>query len=315
MSVSRRLVLISAVLIGAPAIAFAQHLTLTLADHSVAVAPGEQADVPLVITNTGNTSSAEERLVITGGSDPYVFTQTSSGCGDIVPSTTLAPWYEFTIAPLPAGGSRTCNVRVDRPADAPDNVSIDWFINESQSWLQFEIGTFTDVGVTLTRVGATYGSDGTLRATYRLDAHNAGTVAVDDVLVQLGPVCVGTSLVVDMDLPGGCTRDEVGCGFTGGPAAAARMSLGAGASNSCLVRYTAPPGADTQIYGGRTGAMVDAATGGWIGDDDPDNDGLVFNIALGAPAPAQTPALSLWSMLVLALTLAAVAYGTRRRAG
>jgi hypothetical protein len=314
MSVARRLVLISAALLGAPAIACAQNLTLTLADHSVAVAPGEQTNVPLVITNTGGTTSAEEHLVITGGSDPYTFEQTSPGCGEIVPSTAMAPWHEFTIAPLPAGGSRTCNVRVNRPADAADNAWIDWFINESQSWLQFQIGTFTDVGVGMTRLDATYGSDGTLRVTYRLAAHNAGAVAVDDVFVQVGPVCVGTTLVVDMDLPGGCTRDEIGCGFTGGPAAAARMSLAAGESASCLVRYIAPPGTDTQIYGGRTGAMIDAETGGWIGDDDPDNDPLVFDIAGGAPAPAQTPALSLWSMLVLTLTLAAVAYGTRGRA-
>jgi hypothetical protein len=77
-----------------------------------------------------------------------------------------------------------------------------------------------------------------------------------------------------MDIPGGCVRDQNPCGFTGGPGPAARFSLAASQSASCLVQFTVPPDvADSHFAVDRFGAMRNAATGGFIGDDDADNPG------------------------------------------
>ena len=117
-----------------------------------------------------------------------------------------------------------------------------------------------------------------------------------------------------MELPGGCIRDQNPCGFTGGPGAAARFSLAAGQSSSCLVRFTMPPdAADTEVAVSRFGGMTNRATGGYIGDGNPANDSLVLDLLGGAPAPAAAPALSTGSMLALGLTLAAIALGMQRR--
>ena len=297
------------------ALASVQDLVVTSPDFYVPVEPGQHADIPLVFTNQGDEASSEALFVITASGASYTYEQRSQPeCGPIGPSSIAPTWQEFTVAPIPAGGTLTCIVRVDRPADAIDNVSIDWFIEETNSWIFFAVGTFADIGISATRLDSSFEPNGTIHATYRLDASNSGVVDVDDAFVLLGPTCVPSPIVVDMNFPGGCVADEVGCGFGGGPGPAARLSVLAGQSTSCLVRFTAPPDVDTHVNIYRTGGMINHATGGYIADDDIGNDSFALDLGGGAPIPASTPALSLWSMLILVLTLAAIAFGMRRRA-
>ncbi|MGH2549544.1 MAG: hypothetical protein ACRDHN_09145 [Thermomicrobiales bacterium] len=298
-------------LCGAASTAGAQDVTIALDDVYVHVAPGSQADIPIIITNLGSTTSDEQHVVMPVHTERYTFEQESSGCGPIVPYP-YANWRQFAIDPIPAGGTRICNVRVDRPVDALDNMYPAWFIQDSNT-VSFEIGTFTDIGIAMTRVGAYLGYQGTIHAIYRLDTHNLGAVGATNALIQLGPDCLETPLEVDMDLPGGCVRDEISCPFEGtGPAT--HVSLAPGESQSCLVRYTTPAGTDTHVDVGMVPAMINSETGGWMGDDNSANNGSSIDIAVGAVPTGQAPALSPWSMLVLVMTLAAVAFAARKRA-
>jgi hypothetical protein len=289
----------------------AQDVTVAVEDDSVDVAPGSHADVTLVFTNSGSTTSAEKLLVMPVHGEPYTFEQESPGCGAIVPYLG-GMWRQFSVDPIPAGGTRTCIVRVDRPADALDNMFADWFVEDS-NWLSFFIGTFTDLDVTMTRVGPAVVSGGMARATYRLDTRNLGAVGFTNALVSLGEYCMATGTVVDMNFPGGCSFTEVACPWEGsGPGTL--VSLAPGESSSCLVRYSTPTEFDTHVSGGLVAGMFDSITGGWMSDDNADNNAFRIDIAEGAAPPSEAPALSSWSMLVLALTLAAIAFGARRRA-
>jgi len=307
--ISTKPLVLAVILCGIATPVAAQNLTLTLQNPYVSVEPGGHADIPLVITNTGATTSAEEHVVMPIHRDTYTYEQLSDGCGPIGPDRSV----QFSIDPIPAGESRICTVRVNRAANEFDNISNNWYIAESGSWLLFEMGTFTDLAVALTAVNAQYASDGTLHAIYRLDVSNISTVGADDAFIEFGPICVPAPVTVDMDLPGGCVRDEIGCPYEGTDAPAARLSIAAGESTSCLVRVTAPPGVDMHLDGGLTGGIQNPANGGWISDGNPANNGFSLDVAAGVPPRPSAPALSWWSMLLLAAALAGVAFGARRR--
>lgn len=289
--------------------ASAEDLALALQTPYVSVDPDSYTDVPLLITNTGATPSPVEHVVMPLHRDTYTFEQVAEGCGPMVSGGNL----RFSIDPIPAGGSRVCTVRVHRPADEPDNMSMSWYVDEGSNWLAVEIGTFTDLAVSLARVDAQYASDGALRAIYRLEVGNLSNVGANDAYVKFGEECAGSPIAVDTNLPGGCVSDEIGCPYGGNAAPAARLSIAAGQRASCLVRFTAPPGVDTHVDGGLTGAMRNPTNGGWISDDNPANNGFSLDVAAGAPAQPSVPALSPWSMLLLAAALAGVAFGMRRR--
>lgn len=289
----------------------AQDVTVAVADDSVDVAPGSHADVTLVFTNSGSTTSPETLLVMPMHGEPYTFEQESPGCGSIEPYLG-GTWQNFSIDPIPAGGTRTCLVRVDRPTDALDNMFADWFVQDS-NWLAFFIGTFTDLDVAMTPVSPPILANGTVRATYQLTTRNLGSVGFTNALIKLGEDCLASPIEVDLDFPGACPDTEVSCPF-GGTGPGTLVSLEAGASSSCLVRYRAPTSADTHVDGGLMNGMYDSATGGWMTDDNANNDGFRIDIAEGAVPPGQAPALSMASMLVLGLTLTAIAFAARRRA-
>lgn len=310
MASTKRFVLALALCLAAKSVT-AQDVTVAVADDSVDVAPGSHAQIALVFTNSGNATSPETLLVMPVHGEPYTFAQESPGCGPIEPYLGGA-WRQFSIDPIPAGGSRTCLVRVERPADALDNMFADWFVQDS-NWLSFFIGTFTDLDVAMTPVGPPILANGTVRATYQLTTRNLGAVGFTNGLIKLGEDCLTTPIDVELDFPGACPLTELSCPF-GGTGPGTLVSLEAGASSSCLVRYRAPTNTDTHVDGGLMNGMFDSATGGWITDDNAANNAFRIDIAEGAVPPGQAPALSSWSMVLLVLALAAIACCARRRA-
>jgi hypothetical protein len=314
---TRTRTLLGASLIGLAAAASAQDVTVTTPQAYVAVEPGQHVTVPLVFVNHGAAASPAVHLILTDDANDYAFEQASEpDCGPIVPSTTFAGWTEFEVAPIAAGATRTCSIRVDRGAGEVNNADIDWFISESPSWVYFGLGTFVDIAITGSKVASSVDDDGTIRATFRLNAHNAGAVATDGVVVGLGPTCVGSAIAVDTDFEGGCAADNVACGFTGGPAPAARLPVIApNASESCLVRFTVPAGTDPEVHAYLAAeSLRNAANGGYIDDTDPaNNQPLLVLSPTGSLSAIALPSMSAWSLTALALALAAVASGFRRR--
>jgi hypothetical protein len=258
-------------------------VAVTTPDATIAVEPGQQVDVPLVFTNNADAESPEVDFVITRFPESYVLEQRSMPeCGAIVASPELAGWRQFPVAPIPARSARTCVVRVHRAADQFDNAFADWFIDETNSWVYFGLGTFVDIGIAAERVAVDDDPDGTIRTTYRMEATNPSAIDVDHVFVQFGPVCPPSTIAVDVDPDDGCALDEIGCAFGGSSAAAVRFSIPAGQDRTCVVHLTAPPGSDTHIDVTRLGAMINSSTGGSIDDDNGDNDHLVLDLAAGA---------------------------------
>lgn len=266
----------------AAAAASGQTYEASIPDTTIAVEPGESVDIPVTIVNHDTADSPELHLVLTDPIGDYTFEQRSlPDCGPIEPSTTFANWTESTIAPIPAGASRTCTIRATRDAGEIDNGFVDWLIEEGgQSWIRFEIGTFVDIAVGATKLGAFRTPDGMTHATYRVEASNASAIDVENVVLQLGPACVPNGVSVEID-SADCSATTLGCGFTGSAAPAAILPpMPSGASASCLVRFHAQPGADLSSVAASVGGYIEnAQTHGLMNDDDPGNDVVPLDLA------------------------------------
>jgi hypothetical protein len=263
-------------LLAAASAASAQDFTAGTPDSTIAVEPGQSVDIPVVIANNEDFDSPVLHLVLTASEGSYTFEERSlPECGPIGPSTERPDWTESAIAPIPAHETRTCTIRATRDPGEIDNGFMDWFIRENgASFFSFEIGTFVDIAVSATKIGSYRTPDGMTHATYRIEADNTSTIDAENVTIQLGPACVQPSVFVDTD-GGGCAPGHLDCGFGGAdPAAAMLPRVAAGSSASCVVRFTALPGADLSqnvaaLFGG---AIQNANTGGLMADDNPDND-------------------------------------------
>jgi hypothetical protein len=254
--------------------AAAQTYEASIPETMIAVEPGASVDIPVTIVNHDGSPSPELRLVMPEPIGDYTFEQRSlPDCGPIVPSTMYAGWTESSVAPIPAGGSRTCTIRATRNAGEIDNGFIDWFVQESQSWIYFKLGTFVDIAIAATKIDAYRTPDGTTHAIYRIEGFNTSAIDTENVLIALGPACTPNGIAVDTDA-GGCSSAHIGCGFGGSDAPAATLPpMAAGASASCVVRFDAQRGADLS---GAAAALVpyiqNATTGGLMDDDNPDDD-------------------------------------------
>jgi len=256
-----------------------QGIDVTTPQAYVAVEPGESVDVPILITNHNSTASPTLTFVLTETSLAYTFEQRSQpDCGPIGPDPANVGWTQFSIAPIAAGATRTCTIRVTRGPDEINNTFIDWVVAETDSWVYFDLGTFVDVSLTGTKLDAFRTPDGATHAIYRLEAHNAGTIDIAPVGVALGSTCTPEPVAVDTGFNGACEGITVHCGFGGSGPGALLPAVAAGASSSCLVRLSAPPGVDPSIAAG-FGALYNAETGGLVGDDATDNDLAVLDFA------------------------------------
>ena len=267
----------AAALLAAANAASAQNFTAGTPDSTIAVEPGQSVDIPVVIANNDDVESPTLHLVFTDPVGNYTFEQRSAPeCGPIGPSSFYTnDWTVSAIEPIPAHGTRTCTIRATRDPNEINNGFMDWFIQENgDSFFSFQIGTFVDIAVSAMKVSAYRSADGMTHATYRIEAHNASAIDTENVTIQLGPACVGPQVFVDTD-GGGCMPGHLECGFGGADAASAMLpSVPAGESASCLVAFTALPGADLteNVAALAGGAIQNATTGGIMADDNPDND-------------------------------------------
>jgi hypothetical protein len=256
-----------------------QGIDVSTPQAHVAVEPGQSVDVPILIANHNSTDSPTLTFVLTLTIDAYTFEQRSApDCGPIGPDPANPGWTQFSIAPIAAGAARTCTIRVTRGPNEINNTFIDWVVAETDSWVFFDLGTYVDVSLTGTKLDAFRTPDGTVHATYRLEAHNnAGTIDVAPVGVELGSNCIPEPVAIDTGFNGACEGFTTYCGFGGSGSGALLPAVAAGASSSCLVRFSAPPGVDPSIAAG-FGALFNAETGGLIGDDATDNDLVVLDL-------------------------------------
>src|SRR5262249_20098532 len=159
---------------------------------------------------------------------------------------------------------RTCVIRITRGANEINNTFIDWVVSETDSWVYFDLGTYVDVSITGTKLDAYRTPDGAAHALYRLEVHNAGSVDVAPVGVGLGLICTPEPVALDTDFDGACEGITLYCGFGGSGSGALLPAVAAGASSSCLVRFSAPGDADPSIAAG-FGNLFNAETGGLVG--------------------------------------------------
>lgn len=254
-----------------------QGIDVSTPQQYVAVEPGDSVDVPILIANSNSTASSALTFVLTSTIDAYTFEQRSEpDCGPIGPYPTRSDWSQFAIAPIAANATRTCVIRVTRGANEINNTSIDWVVSETSSWVYFDLGTFVDVSISGTKLDAFRTAGGT-RTTYRIEAHNAGTVDLAPVDVALGTSCPPELIEVETGFDGACEGITSYCAFGGAGPGARLPALAAGSSSSCLVRFFVPPGVDPSIEAG-FGYLFNAETGGLVGDDAIGNDTTVFDL-------------------------------------
>ena len=254
-----------------------QGIDVSTPQRHVAVEPGDSVDVPILIANNNGTDSPALTFVLTDTFDAYTFEQRSEPeCGPIGPSSTFGDWTQFSIAPIAANETRTCVIRVTRGANEINNTYIDWFVSETSSWVYFDLGTFVDVSISGTKLDA-FRTPGGTHATYRLEAHNAGTVDVAPVDVAVGTSCTPEPIMVDTSFEGACEAVTINCAFGGSGAGARLPEVAAGTTSSCLVRFFVPSGIDPSIEAG-FGSLFNAETGGLVGDNDAGNDMTVLDL-------------------------------------
>jgi hypothetical protein len=273
-AISAVTIILGPLALAAATAATAQTYEASIPDTAIAVEPGESVDIPVAIVNHDGSASPELHLVMPPPVGNYTFEQLSlPDCGPIVPSTTYSGWTESTIAPIPAGGTRTCTIRATRDAGEIDNGFIHWAVGESGSWISSRIGTFVDVAVSAMKIDAHRSPDGTTYATYRIEGQNTSTIDIENVTIQLGSVCVPSGISVETDF-GGCSAGRLSCAFGGSDAPAAILPpIAAGSSASCLVRFAAQPGADLSGTAAALAPYIEnAATGGLMDDDNSAND-------------------------------------------
>jgi len=283
-------------------------ITLDAPPSNVAIEAGATTELALVFRNDEHVASDNYEFVVTAPVEGYSMEMAAApGCGPFHPYPPIATWNASTIGALGPGESRTCTLRIARAPAAIDNGFFNGMLAGTSTWISVTVGTFVDVALSARQEAANLDPDGTLHAIVRLQARNASALAVDGVVMGLGPVCTGSPITVDTDLPGGCASDQVDCGFTGGPAPAARFPVvAAGGTQSCLARFTVPAGVDPTIQAFLAGSLLDAATGGWIADSNAANDQPVIALSAQGAAIAQAaPALSPFTVLLLALLSAA----------
>lgn len=291
-------------------------ITIAPPPQNVAVAVNASVDVPLAIHNEQGIASGDAEFVFTAPYDGYSMEMLPSpGCSAFHPYAEIPSWSAFTIGALGPGETRTCTMRIRRAAGAIDNGYFNGMLAGTSIWINFNVGTFVDIALSAQQVSASLDAEGSLRAVVRVQARNSSGIDVDGVAMGLGPICIGSPIAVDTDLPGGCTADQVACEFTGGPAPAARFPvIVAGGSQSCLVRFTAPAGADRTINAYLSGNVLDAATGGSVGDsDDTDNHPVITLSAQAAGSAQAAPALSPPILVLLGVLFGASALVAMRR--
>jgi hypothetical protein len=300
-------------LLGTAAIASAQDIEVSTPQETVAVEAGHRVDIPIVVTNHGATSS-ELELLLPPTSGDYTFQQLSEpDCGPIVPAPDFPGWTEFSIAAIAAGGTRSCTIRADRGAAEINNGFAAWILAGYGTTVQFALGTFVDISYSGEKVASSTDADGTIHATFRLQVSNDSAIDVANVLIALGPDCVEWPIVIETDFPGGCVAADLGCPYEGSGPGTLMPELAPGMTASCLVRYIAPPDADLDVQTGLSAGLMNAVTGGYIGDDNYSNNVAVLDLRpSGALSPESTPTLSWWAILALIFALTAITVGFRR---
>lgn len=278
-------------------------VTVTTPASRVPVEPGKSATISFVFGNEAPAPSGNLEFAITslhGVQDYSVEPLPANGCSgfhdDIVPG-----WRAFTVDSIAPGATRTCQLRITRGAQEIDNAFFNSVLRGTDQWISFDMGTFADIRLSAEPVSSNVDGEGVLREVFRFEARNTGAIDVEGVVVGLGPVCVGGAIGVDTNLPGGCAADRIECGFTGGPAPAARLPLlRSGTTESCLVRFTAAPGVERVVEPYVfSDPLRNAATGGSVGYRG--DTALPHRLELVTPAAPRAMAVPATSAIACAL--------------
>src|SRR3954469_23114235 len=120
---SVRGVLVAMASLGATSAPALQGIEASTPQAHVAVEPGGSVDVPILIANHNSTASPTLTFVLTDTIDAYTFDQRSQpDCGPIEPSVAYSGWTQFSIAPIAAGATQTCTIRVTRGPNEINNT-------------------------------------------------------------------------------------------------------------------------------------------------------------------------------------------------
>ena len=165
--------------------AYASDYTMSVPQLDVPIAPGAYADVPLTITNTTTSTSNgyDIRLAAPYPGPSYSYEiRSAADCGPLMPENVFPPVAMHTrIAPIAAGASTTCVIRVTRDAGEIDSGLVYWqatpITGAGFESLVLRFGTFADTDLAASVLSRTVSSDG-IHEVLRVAVHNRSPMAV-----------------------------------------------------------------------------------------------------------------------------------------
>ena len=293
------------------------------------LAAGESGTMAFAISNRGAESAP---LVLVGGNadlfNPYdgypLQVAGEPACGQLLPGgpPPFGSGYHLEIGPLAPGQTVHCVIRVTRNADAVNSTAFAWEVYGSNGdpfshdWTQFEVGTLTDVAISIEPVSL-HLEQGVARGLVRLRARNNGPSDVASFNVGACTDVVYPPFYIDNAIPNGCAAGSILCFDSG--FAFALPTLPAGQSESCDLALTGMGAYNGPVTFGlplTVGELLrDPVTKGSLIDTNYHNDEAY--LALVAPIQP-TPMASMIAKALLAaglLVVGALTIAARRRQG
>jgi hypothetical protein len=295
--------------------------------RTIPLEPGASGEISIQVGNTTPQVSPALRLRIGSWDTPGYAVQLESqgGCGPFEtssPQGSLAHGF-LTLAPIPAGESRTCTLEIARDVGSLRSaILVIGVVSPPPSSGHSElastlVGSFTDVGLVADVQSRTIDSSSVAHNVYRIGARNSGALPLAAPIdITLGPVCTPAPFTIDANMEGGCELVAAPCMFTGSDGVAARLgNLAAGATNSCLVRFLHPASERHAIFAQVQTEFLKAETLVDVFDSNHDNNTQSLTVLLGGSGGPGTilPSQSWWSLLVLTAGLSLIAARMRRR--
>jgi len=246
--------------------AWADDYTISVPQPDLPMEPGAYADVPVTIANSTTSTSPELVLQLEAPLYASYHYELRSGadCGPLTPEIMTPSNLRSLIAPIPAGGSTTCVIRVARSAGEINSALAFWSVFQSfggaSSSVELRFGTFADIELGATELSRTVSSEG-IHTVIRLTARNNNPRALTATIASEGCRAGQIQQVV----AGTCVRTGTGCPPVAGPIAFLSWpSIAPGETEQCDIESTLALSSDVLARDVLISDVSDSATGGHV---------------------------------------------------
>ena len=278
--------------------AWADDYTIGVPQPDLPMEPGAYADVPVTIANTTTSTSAELVLQLQAPLNDLAYhyeLQSGADCGPLTPEIMIPTTLRSRIAPIPAGGSTTCVIRVSRGSGEINSALVHWAVfpsvGDGYSSVGLRFGTFAHIELGATELSRTVSSEG-IHTVIRLTAHNNNPRALTATIASDG--CRPGQ--IQQVVAGTCVRTGTGCPPVAGPIAFLSWpAIAPGATEQCDIESTLALSSDVLAADILISAVSDSASGGYVHASSGEPERVEFPLHFAAVALNQYGVSGSWA--------------------